>query len=202
MVSSDRAIIDRKYADASTLDEEYQVKVIKSNWLILGTMGLLLLGSCSNTPQANNSDKNVETATNTANSPKTEVANSAKSADNHKDGSHKHDESQAGKEHSHGGQVVETGKYHLELVSEKEAAGIHLDFYLKSGEKHETVPNAKVTAQVQLPDGTEKTLDLKYDSQGQHYAAVLPGNASDRYQVKVTADLGSEKVDGRFTINN
>ncbi len=181
------------------------MRIIKSNWLILGTMGLLLLGSCSNTtPQANNSAKNAETATNTANSPKPEVANSAKSAtvDNHKDGSHKHDESQAGKEHSHGGQVVETGKYHLELVSEKEAAGIHLDFYLKSGKKHETIPNAKVTAQVQLPDGTEKTLDLKYDSQGQHYAAVLPGKASDRYQVKVNADIGSEKVDGRFTINN
>ncbi|OWY65530.1 hypothetical protein B7486_41405 [cyanobacterium TDX16] len=98
-----------------------------------------------------------------------------------------------------GGQVVESGAYHLELVPEQEAKGTHLDFYLQRGDNHEAIPNAKVTAQVQMPDGTQKTLPLKYDAEGKHYAALLPGNVSGQYQVRVTADLKGEKVNGRFS---
>lgn len=98
-----------------------------------------------------------------------------------------------------GGQVVESGAYHLELVPEQEAKGTHLDFYLQRGDNHEAIPNAKVTAQVQMPDGTQKTLPLKYDAEGKHYAVLLTGNASGQYQVKVTADIKGEKVNGRFS---
>jgi hypothetical protein len=52
-----------------------------------------------------------------------------------------------------GGQVVETGAYHFELVPVPEADGIHLDLYLQTGDTHEAIADATVVAQVQLPDG-------------------------------------------------
>ena len=76
---------------------------------------------------------------------------------------------------SHGGQVVESGAYHLEFVPEKEANGTHLDFYLQKGDTHEAIPNAKVTAQVQSPDGKQKSLNFVYDSAGKHYTVLLLG---------------------------
>jgi hypothetical protein len=86
----------------------------------------------------------------------------------------------------------------LEFIAIKEAKGTHLDFYLQKGDNHETIPNAKVTAQIQLPDGTQKTLPLPYDAPGEHYAVLLPAIAIGEYQVKVTADIQGKKVDGRF----
>lgn len=98
-----------------------------------------------------------------------------------------------------GGQVVETEKYHLEFVALPEENGTHLDFYLQKGDNHETVPNAKVTAQIQLPDGTQKTVPMPYDAAGKHYAASLPGKIPGQHQVKITSDIEGEKVDGRFS---
>ena len=100
-----------------------------------------------------------------------------------------------------GGQVVESGKYHLELVPEKEGGGTHLDFYLLQGDTHESVPTAKVTADIQSPDGKQKTIPLSYDASGKHYAAALGEKATGQYQVKITATIGSEKIDGRFNFN-
>ncbi|QDL11118.1 hypothetical protein DP113_27315 [Brasilonema octagenarum UFV-E1] len=163
------------------------MKSLKSGLIVLGTVGLLFLGACSNATQENNSASNTESSTAT-NTSKTETAKS-------------HGKSEHGdKEHGHGGQVVESGQYHLELVTHKEDKGSHLDFIIEKGEKHEIVSNAKVTAQVQLPDGTQKTLDFKYDAKDKHYTAALPGNAPGQYPVKVTADIGGEKVNGRFTV--
>jgi hypothetical protein len=98
-----------------------------------------------------------------------------------------------------GGQVVEAGPYHLELVPEKGEKGTHLDLYLQRGDNHEAIPNAKVTAQVQSPDGTQKNLNFKYDPSGKHYTTLLPGKATGQYQMKVTADVKGEKVNGRFS---
>ena len=67
---------------------------------------------------------------------------------------------------SQGGQVVESGPYHLELVPVSEENGTHLDFYLQKGDTHEAIPDAQVTAQVQLPDGSQESIDMNYDSQG------------------------------------
>lgn len=164
------------------------MKSLKSGLIVLGSVGLLLLGACSNATQENNSASNTESST-AANTSKTE-ADKSHSNIKHSD-----------KEHSHGGQVVEVGQYHLELVTEKENNGSHLDLVIERGEKHEAVPNAKVTAEVQQPDGTQKTLDFKYDTQSKAYTASLPRNAAGQYPVKVTADVGGEKVSGRFTIN-
>ena len=102
---------------------------------------------------------------------------------------------------SKGGQVVESGPYHLELVTLKEATGTHIDFYLQKGDNHEPIPGAKVTAQVQLPNGKQQTLELKYDADGKHYAVVFPVKDPGQYPVKVTADINGEKVDGRFTFD-
>ena len=166
------------------------MKSIESNLIVLASVGLLFLGACSkgeNASEPNNSPTSAPVASQPASS-----APSAAPAATDKTEAHKE---------SKGGQVVESGAYHLEFLTEKEAAGTHLDFYLQKGEKHEPVPNAKVTAQVQLPNGKQQTLALTYDTQGKHYAVVFPGKDPGQYAVKVTADINGEKVDGRFSFS-
>jgi hypothetical protein len=102
---------------------------------------------------------------------------------------------------SKGGQVVESGPYHLELVVEKEADKTHLDFYLQKGDNHQAIPNAKITGQIQMPDRTQKTVTFTYDQKEQHYTVLLPGKVVGQYQMKITADISGQKVDGRFTFN-
>lgn len=163
------------------------MKSLKLGFVLLASTGLLFLGACSGGTQENAESNKTET-TKTENVAKTQTGKLEKGND-HKDG-----------EHSHGGQVVESGAYHLELVTEKEDKGTHMHLHLEKGEKHEVVTNAKVTAQVQLPDGTQKNVDFKYDEKEQEYTATLPGNAAGQYQMKVTANIGSEKVEGRFAV--
>jgi hypothetical protein len=100
---------------------------------------------------------------------------------------------------SHGGQVVESGAYHLEFVPEKEETGTHLDLYLQRGDTHEAIPNAKVTALVQSPDGKQQSLNLTYDDEGKHYTVLFPGTTTGQYQVKIAADVSGENVNGRFS---
>jgi hypothetical protein len=97
-----------------------------------------------------------------------------------------------------GGQVVETGKYHMEFVPLTEADGIHLDFYLQTGDDHTAIADANVTAQVQLPDGTQQELLMEYDAAGEHYFAFLPSQATGEYRVVVLTDINGEKANGRF----
>jgi hypothetical protein len=164
------------------------MKYIKSLLMILGSVSLIFLGACGNNNQATNSDSSP-TSTKPAESPAPST-NPAKT-----------ESSGHAAKPLKGGQVVESGPYHLEFVPIKESNGTHLDFYLQKGDNHEAIPNAKVTAQVQLPDGTQKTLPLTYDAQGEHYAALLPGKASGQYQVKIISEINGEKVDGRFSFN-
>lgn len=98
-----------------------------------------------------------------------------------------------------GGQVIESGPYHLEFIPGAEANGTHLDFFLQKGDNHEAIPGAKVIAQVQLPDGTQQSLDMEYDAAGKHYTVLLPATAAGEYKVAVLSSIGSEKVNGRFT---
>ncbi|MGB3786726.1 MAG: hypothetical protein WA949_01860 [Phormidesmis sp.] len=104
-------------------------------------------------------------------------------------------------EANQGGQVVEVGKYHLELVPEMEADGTHVDLYLQQGDSHEAIPDAQVTAQVELPDGTQQSLDMDYDAEGEHYAALLPSDAAGEYKVAILSDINGEKVNGRFSFS-
>ncbi len=166
---------------------------LKLTLVSLFAFGSLLMTACSNANQPTATTASTETATSP--SPSAEAkGNDKKDGHTHKDGEHK-----AG-EHTHGGQVVESGQYHLELVSEKEDTGIHLHFHLEKGEKHEPVSNAKVTAQVQLPDGSQKKIDFQYDAKEKEYTASLPGKAVGQHQLKLTADIGGEQVNGRFTV--
>ena len=100
-----------------------------------------------------------------------------------------------------GGQVVESGPYHLELVTGKESTGTHIDFSLQKGDNHEPIPNAKVTAQVQLPDASQKTLDMKYSANDKHYTAILPSTTAGEYKIAVLSDINGEKVNGRFSFS-
>jgi hypothetical protein len=100
-----------------------------------------------------------------------------------------------------GGQVVESGKYHLEIVPEKSANETHLDFYIEKGEDHQTVADAKVSGEIQPPDGQSKPITFTYDPEGKHYAGIVPGKAAGAYQLKVTAAIGSDKADGRFSFD-
>lgn len=158
------------------------MKTIKSSLIILGSLGLIFLGACGNDNKA--SDTNSSPASSPVSS---QPASSAPAA------------APAAAKGAKGGQVVNSGAYHLEFVPVKEATGTHLDLYLQKGDKKEPVPNAKVSAQVQLPNGKQQTLALKYDAAGKHYAVVFPGKDPGQYPVKVNADINGEKVDGRFT---
>ncbi|MEG3929277.1 MULTISPECIES: hypothetical protein [unclassified Microcoleus] len=158
------------------------MKSLKSNLIVLGSVGLLFLGACSQGDQASDTNSSP---------PSPPVASQPASST----------PAAAPATPTKGGQVVESGAYHLEFVPEKEATGTHLDLFLLKGDKKEPVPNAKVTAQVQLPSGKQQTLALKYDAEGKHYAVLFPGNEPGQYPVKVTADINGEKVDGRFTFN-
>ena len=168
------------------------MKLLTSGIIVLASAGLLLLGACSKDSTTSDSTT-PNTATPTAEtappasttSPATTTAQS--------------ESSKGGK--SKGGQVVESGKYHLEFVPEKGTNDTHLDLYLQKGDTHEAVANAKVTADVQLPDGKLKTIPLSYDASGKHYAAVLKEKVTGQYQVKITATIGSEQADGRFNFD-
>jgi hypothetical protein len=157
---------------------------LTSKIIVIASAGLLLLGGCGK--EAKTSDSaSTETTTPTATKPMASEEHSGKSPMSPKKG----------------GQVVESGKYHLELVPEQEDGGTHLDFYLLQGDTHESVATAKVTADVQSPDGKQKTIPLTYDASGNHYAAPLGEKAKGQYQLKITATIGSEKIDGRFQVD-
>lgn len=160
----------------------------KSLLIVLSSSILILLGACANNNQGANSEANPTNANVTASTTQQTNVNKTESSGH------------AAKP-LQGGQVVESGPYHLEFVPIKESKGVHLDFYLQKGDNHETVPNAKVIAQVQLPDGSAKTLPLTYDAGGKHYAASISDTAPGRYNVKITSDINGEKVDGRFSFD-
>ena len=167
------------------------MKLLTSGIVVLASAGLLLLGACSK------ESKTSDSASNNAATPTAETALPA--ATTSPATTMSKESSTGGK--GNGGQVVESGKYHLELVPEKGSNETHLDLYLQKGDTHEAVANAKVTADVQLPDGKLKTLPLSYDASGKHYAAVLKEKVTGQYQVKITATIGNEKADGRFNFD-
>ncbi len=163
------------------------MKLSKVSLIILGILGLIGLGACSNTNQASDPSNSPSVAPSTQ--PSTQQSSATDAASEH------------AKVPQAGNQVVESGPYHLELVTAAEAEGTHLDLYLQKGDNHEAIPNAKVKAQVQLPDGTQKTLPLSYDAEGKHYTALLPGKVAGQHQVKISSDIGGDKADGRFSFN-
>ncbi len=167
------------------------MQLSKSLIITLISLGAFL-GACgggeqtttSDSPAANSSENSAATE-----SPSTAPETTAQSGSTSGDGV------------SQGGQVIESGPYHLELVTLKEASGTHLDFYLQKGDTHEAIPGATVTAQIQLPDGSQKSVDFEYDAEGEHYTATLPDTATGEYNVAVLTDINGEKVNGRFNFS-
>ncbi len=152
--------------------------------ILLSLASLAVLAACSN-----NTPTTSSTTATTVAKVETAQANSTPSATKSET---KHGAPQQG------GQVIESGIYHLELVIAPEENGIHLDFFLQKGDTHEAIPDAKVTAQVHLPDGTQKNLDLAYDAPAKHYGVNLSGKAKGEYKVVILSDIKGEKVNGRF----
>ena len=151
--------------------------------LLIGIIFANILAACSNSPTSPNAITTTEPSPPSV--AKTE-SKANKKPDNH------------GKPNQ-GGQVVEAGAYHLELLMVKEENNIHLDFFLQTGDTHAALPDAKVTAQVQFPDGSQKSYDLAYDVPNKHYATNLPTNASGEYKIAILTDIKGEKVNGRFS---
>ena len=151
----------------------------------IASFGLLFLGACSSSNQTTQSASTPTASTPVATQPSTAAPAS---------------KTEPGKKHGgQGGQVIESGPYHLELVTAKKATDTHIDFFLQKGDNHEAIPNAKVTAQVQLPDGSQKSLPMTYDAGDKHYTAILPGAAAGEHKVVILSDISGEKVNGRFT---
>ena len=157
--------------------------------MAISAIGLLFLGACSSGNQASNSASSPAASTPALTQPSTAaspVASPAQSASSENHG-------------GQGGQVIESGPYHLELVTGKETSGTHLDLFLQKGDNHEAISNAKVTAQVQLPDGTQQSLDMKYDKSEKHYTAILPSAVAGEYKVAILSDINGEKVNARYS---
>ena len=167
------------------------MKPLTSGIIVLASAGLLLLGGCGKAAKTDDA----------ANSPSTAPAETTAPATSTKPMTNGERSAKSPMSPKKGGQVVESGKYHLELVPEKEDSGTHLDFYLLQSDTHESVATAKVTADVQSPDGKQKTIPLTYDVSGKHYTAPMGEKAKGQYQLKVTATIGSEKIDGRFKVD-
>jgi hypothetical protein len=155
------------------------------------TLGLVFLGSCSS------SSNQTPTASSPAASPAAESQDKtpASSGASAKKTAPTKTDTHGGQ----GGQVIESGIYHLELLTVKESDSTHIDFFLQKGDNHEPIPNAKVTAQVQLPDGSQKSLNMKYDTEGKHYTAILSSTAAGEYKAVILTDINGEKVNGRFS---
>ncbi len=155
---------------------------IKCSFILVSTLGLLAIGC-----------ENRQSPVSDSSTPATK-ASSVSEAESLTAPGNGHDaKPQAG------GQVVESGPYHLEFVALPEAGGTHLDFFLQTGDNHDPIPTAQVIAEIQLPDGSTQSLPLVYDAEGQHYASLLESNATGEYQVLVLSNIDGEEVKGRFS---
>ncbi|PSB28733.1 hypothetical protein C7B82_12825 [Stenomitos frigidus ULC18] len=160
--------------------------------ITVASLSVLFLGACSS---GSNQASSPSPAATTAAEPKPSESAAPTSGDKMSSDKMSSNEMHGG----HGGQVVEVGDYHLELLLGKESGETHMDVFLQKGETHEAVPNAKVTAQVQAPDGAQKTLAFEYDPAEKHYTAKLPSTAPGTYKVAILSDIKGEKVNGRFS---
>lgn len=151
---------------------------------------LLTLVACGNSETATTPESTADTsvAESPTNTPADDAATETAASDDH---------SAATK----GGQVVETGAYHMELVPVPEADGIHLDLYLQTGDTHEAVAVATAIAQVQLPDGSQQEIPMEYDAAGEHFFAFIPSQATGEYKTVIQTDIQGERVNARFSFS-
>jgi len=177
------------------------MKLFKLAIVTLSSMALLSLTACNNSSEASKTSATnsspTEATSATAAKPDSKAQETHKEGDghNHKEGDG-HDHSGG---HGKGGQVVETGDYHLEFLTHKADNGVSLDFVIEKGEAHTPITTAKVSAQVQLPDGTQQALDMKYDAGEKVYKAVLAKAPTGEYNVAVLSEVDGKKMNSRFS---
>lgn len=162
------------------------------------TIGVIILcaatlSACGGTPSTSSDSKPAaQSASNTdtsQGSPKKEAnAKSAEANHTHADGSQEH------------GEIVEVEGYHLELFAHKENNATHMDLLVQKGDQHETVTNAKITAQIQLPDGSSKSFNLAYKPAEKVYSTDISSLAAGAYKVAVLSELEGKKVNARFNL--
>jgi hypothetical protein len=162
------------------------MKNLKLLFITLLSINLLFLTACGSKTSESKTEKSAE-----------KIDSSSKEKKQIED----NDKYKKSKQNSHGGQVVEEGKYHLELVAHQEEKKTYLHLFLEDEVKHQIIPNAKVTGKIQLIDGNQKSLDFKYQVEGEHYSAILPSITAGEYQVKITTDISGDKVNGHFSLN-
>lgn len=90
------------------------------------------------------------------------------------------------------------GKYHVEFKPDPDKDAIHLDTVLH-GDKDVQIVDAKLIAQVQLPDGTNKTLSVLYNTEEKQYTATLPMAKAGDYKVVMQVDVKGDKFNSRFS---
>jgi hypothetical protein len=184
------------------------MKFINVSLIALASISLISLGACSSNPAA----KTENTPTSSTPVATTEPINKAEEkhteGDGHKDGEKhvggdahkdgtKHVEGDGHKD-EHSGQVVQVGKYHVEFKPDPDKNAIHLGTVLHD-DKDTQIVDAKLIAQVQLPDGTSKTLPLAYNTGEKQYTATLPMTKAGDYKVVMQVDVKGDKFNSRFS---
>lgn len=170
------------------------MNLIKLSIVTLSSLSLLALAACS----SNEASKPIAAESKPAETTTAKASPAeSKAQEPHKEGDgHTHANA---KSHGMGGQIVETGDYHLEFLTHKADSGVSLDFMIGKGEAHTPVTTAKVTAQVQQPDGTQQALEMKYDAGEKVYKAILPKAAPGEYNVAILTDVDGKKMNSRFS---
>jgi hypothetical protein len=101
--------------------------------------------------------------------------------------------------YKHSSQVVQSEKYHVDLKPDLDKDSIHLDTVVHDGQD-KPITTAKLTAQIQLPDGTSKTLPVAYNAEEKQYTGKLAASkAAGDYKVVIQADVNGDKFNSRFS---
>ena len=169
------------------------MNILKSLILTTVSLGLLCLGACNSRENQASAPASIPSVSSPAPS-SSPAPKSASAMADHPDPAHHY-----GAHDVSSGTVVESGSYQLKFVPEKEGAETHLDLFLEKTASHEAVPNAKVTANIQLPDGTQKSVAMVYDAAEKHYTVKIPSAATGEYKVDIQSVIGSETVKAHYT---
>ncbi len=120
------------------------MKFLKTSLVIVSSVGLIFLGACNSGNQAVNSESANKTATTQTNT-KTEPVAKTGEAHNENDGHAHNEKGDQSNNGEHKGQVIESGKYHLEFKPNIEKDSTHLDVSVH-GEQDKAITDAKLTA--------------------------------------------------------
>jgi len=159
--------------------------------IIASSVSLIYLSACS----SNDSVTKIESSL-VSQAPSSQPEKIVKEGEKHiETDPHKH--AGVGKD-GHSGQVVQVGKYHVEFRPDPDKDTIHLDTVVH-GDKDKQIVDAKLLAQVQLPDGSNKTLPVLYNPEEKQYTAKLPVGGAGDYKVVMQVDANGDKFNARFS---